>query len=318
MSRLTRYSHPDRLGFTLVELLVVLVLFGIIGTAMTRSVVKQQQYYKDQTGFLEGRRELRLGSSVLPIDLRSISTSDSANGSDLILHSEKELVMRVTIGTSIVCARTANTLTIPPLNLARQTLTSWYTTPQAGDTLFVYDENLLAGSEDDLWQRYAITSITKNTAACPGAPYTDPVLDPPATKPRYDMVLTAGVLPIPDSVKVGAAIRFTRVMRYRLEQVASGRWYLTQAEYANGAWGTATTVAGPYRAFIAGDGNPSGLQFRYYDTTGTRLASMLPTDRVGRVDVYMRTDNGAAYMTGRRGSNLQDSVMMRVAIRNSR
>jgi hypothetical protein len=230
--------------------------------------------------------------------------------------SESEITMRAAIGSSIICARTANTFTIPPANLARHTLTSFASTPAQGDTAFLYDEGLLKGSEDDVWRKFAISTVTQSAVQCIGAPYTDVVLDPGATKPRTVYQVTAG--PIQDSVKVGAVVRFTRPVKYRIYQETSGNWYLGIQEYLNGAWQTTDPLAGPYRPFASGDANPSGLQFRYYDTLGVRITNMALRNDVGRIDVFLRTNAGTAAVTERQGNLLRDSIVMRVAIRNSK
>jgi Prokaryotic N-terminal methylation motif len=309
MPKLTTSSR--RAGVTLAELLVVMLLFGIIGMALVKTMTRQEQFYSDQKNLLAARRELRLGANFMPMDLRSMSSS----GGDIISMAENQIVILAPIGTSIVCARTATNIFIPPANLAKNILTAWYSTPAVGDSAMVYNENLLKGSEDDKWERFQITDMDKSSLCTP-SPYMDAVLDAPATKPRYRMTLDHN---IPDSVKVGAVVRFVRPVRYRIEQLgAGGRWYLTMAEYANNAWGASQQIAGPYRAFQAGDANPSGLQFRYYDTLGTRLATSANTKNVGRVDVYLRADGGAARMIGRNGALLKDSVLMRIGVRNSK
>src|SRR5688572_28602886 len=94
-----------------------------------------------------------------------------------------------------------------------------------------------------------------SSTACPGAPYTDPVLDPPAIKKRYWYQLDAAR---PDSLKVGAVIWFTRPVRYRIYQETSGEWYLGVEEYGNGSWGSPSPLAGPYKAFASGDNSGSG------------------------------------------------------------
>ena len=75
-------------------------------------------------------------------------------------------------------------------------------------------------------------------------------------------------------------------------------------------------MAGPYRAFTAGDNGLTGLQFRYYDTLGTRITAMANRTDVARADVYLRTNAGTSAITERNGATLRDSVLMRVAIRN--
>jgi hypothetical protein len=152
-----------------------------------------------------------------------------------------------------------------------------------------------------------------SSAACPGAPYTDAALDPPATKRRYEYTLDAN---LPDSVKVGAVIRFTRPVRYRIYQESSGKWYLGIDQYLGGAWGAPAPLAGPYKAFATGDNSGSGLQFRYYDSLGVRITDMANKTQVARVDVFLRTDAGASAITERHGNALKDSVLMRVAVRN--
>ena len=310
MPRLNPASHRRRRGLTLPELLVAILLLAIVGGGITKVMVKQQQYYKDAYKTAGSKRELRLGASVLPAELRSISSS----GGDILTMTEGEMKMRAYIGSSVICARTAtNTIWLPPLNLARHTLTSWIDRPDVGDTVFVYNENILKGSEDDLWEMRTITARDMSSTACPGAPYTDPLLDLPATKRRYQYTLDAN---LPDSVKVGAVVRFSRPVRYRIYQESSGAWYLGLEQYAGGSWGAASPLAGPYKAFAAGDSSGSGLQFRYYDSLGVRITNMANKTDVARVDVFLRTDAGKSAITERKGNALKDSVVMRVAIRN--
>jgi prepilin-type N-terminal cleavage/methylation domain-containing protein len=310
MPRLRPVLHGRRRGLTLPELLIAITLLAIVGGGVTRVMVKQQQFYKDASKTAGSKRELRLGASVLPAELRSISSS----GGDILTMDEGEVKLRAYIGSSVICARTAtNTVWLPPVNLTHHTLTSFIDRPDIGDTVFVYNENIEKGSEDDLWEMRTIIGKDMSTTACPGAPYTDAALDPPATKRRYQYVLDAN---LPDSVKVGAVIRFTRPVRYRIYQESSGAWYLGIEQYTGGSWGAASPLSGPYKAFASGDNSGSGLQFRYFDSLGVRITNMANKKDVARVDVYLRTDAGASAITERKGNALKDSVLMRVAIRN--
>jgi hypothetical protein len=245
---------------------------------------------------------------VLPAELRSISSS----GGDIIAMSESEITMRAYIGSSVVCALGGDDIWLPPQNLAKHTLTTFVTEPAVGDTIFIYNEHLLRGSEDDWWVKRAIIDRNPSTGACPGAPYTDPVLDPPATKPRIQLQLDSLLQP---EILVGAVVRFSRPFRYKIYQEASGSWYLGMQSHT-GTWGTTAPMAGPYRAFQAGDNGLTGLQFRYYDSLGTRITTMSNTLGVARADVYLRTNAGTSAITERKGATLRDSVLMRVAIRN--
>jgi hypothetical protein len=227
--------------------------------------------------------------------------------------SDGEIEMRAYTGSSIICAKNGNQIWLPPTNLARHTLTTFGTTPAVGDTIFLYNENILKGAEDDLWEMRTITAVATSSTACPGAPYMDAALDPPATKPRYLYTLDATPA---DSVKVGAVVRFTRPYRYKIYQESSNNWYLGVQTYSGGSWGSASAIAGPFRQFSTGDNGTTGLQFRYYDSLGVRITNMANRTAVSRVDVFLRTNAGISAITERGGASLRDSVLMRVAIRN--
>ena len=123
------------------------------------------------------------------------------------------------------------------------------------------------------------------------------------------------ILP-PATVTVGAVVRFTRPVSYHIYQETSGAWYLGIQEYLGGTWGNPAPLAGPYRAFASGDGSQSGLQFRFYDSLGVRITNMANRTQVARMDVFLRTLAGKSAISERKGADLQDSVVMRVALRN--
>ena len=310
----TRPAPRRRTGVTLPELLVAMFLLSVIGASLVRVFTKQQQAYKDLTLTAAAKRELRMGATVLPAELRSISSS----GGDILSMSEKEMEIRAFIGTSILCAKGtngANSFVVPPTNLAKNVLTTYLSRPVIGDFVYLYNDSLSKGSEDDVWSGFTIVTTPGNSNGCPGAPFTDPTLDPTSSKPRQVYQLSGN---IPDSVRVGAGVRFARPVRYKIYQEASGNWYLGMQESVGGTWATTLPLAGPYRSFLSGDGTQSGLQFRFFDTLGVRITDMTKTKDVGRVDVFLRTNAGTSAITERNGAALQDSVVMRVAIRNSK
>ena len=301
-----------RRGLTLPELLVAFFLLAVIGGALTRVMIKQQQFYKDARTTAAGKRELRLGATVLPSELRSISSS----GGDIMAMSEGELTMRAYTGTSVICAISGgrDQIWLPPTNLAKHTLTTYVSSsakPQEGDTIFVFDEGTQTGSQDDAWVKRVIDGADYAASDCTGAPYTDPVLDATKKRIRYHLDVA-----LPATVTLGAVVRFTRPVSYRIYQEASGSWYLGIQEYLGGSWGTTAPLAGPYRPFASGDASKSGLQFRFYDSLGVRITNMLEGSRVARMDIFLRTNGGRSAITERKGADLQDSVLMRVALRN--
>jgi hypothetical protein len=301
-----------RRGLTLPELLVAFILLAIVGGGLTRVMIKQQQFYRDARATAGAKRELRLGASLLPFEVRSVSSS----GGDILTMSEGELTMRAYTGTSVICAisGTRDDIWIPPTNLANHTLTTYISSsnkPAVGDTIFIFNEGSKIGSQDDSWLQRVITGADYAASDCNGAPFTDPVLDATKKRTRYHLDAV-----LPAEVTIGAVVRFTRPVNYSIYQEASGSWYLGIKEYIGGSWGTSSPLAGPYRAFASGDASQSGLQFRFYDSLGVRITNMLETNRVARMDVFLRTNAGRSAITERNGAALQDSVLMRVALRN--
>jgi prepilin-type N-terminal cleavage/methylation domain-containing protein len=302
-----------RAGLTLPELLVAMLLLAIVGGGITRVMIKQQQFYKDARRSAGAKRELRLGATVLPAELRSISSS----GGDILEMNEGEVTMRAYTGTSVICAISdpgRDDIWIPPTNLAKHTLTTFISStakPQDGDTIFIFNEGPNTGAVDDSWFQARITGADYAASDCNGAPYTDPVLDATKKRTRYHLDQA-----LPAEVTAGAVVRFTRPVSYRIYQEASGAWYLGIQEYLEGSWKPPAPLAGPFRAFATGDGSQSGLQFRFYDSLGVRITNMADRKNVARMDVFLRTMAGQSAISERKGADLQDSVLMRVALRN--
>ena len=285
-----------RRGYTLIEILIVLVILGVVGSAILGLLDRQRGFYRGVNETAGVRRELRGGASLLPMEARSISTV----GGDVQAMDATSFEFRATIGSGVACALGAQSVVLPPVDLAHHTLTAIYSPPAAGDQIFVFDEGTDPGAKDDAWRQYTVSSVSTTNAQCGGAPFTDPVAD--AGKPRIALAVTAGIA---STIQVGAVVRILRPVRYSLYEAASGRWYLGFEEQQGGAWSTVEPVSGPYVASTGGAG--SGLQFAYFDTLGV---STTDASRLGRVDVALR---GSGDMSGQ-----SDSLLFRIGIRNVR
>lgn len=296
-------------GFTLPELLVAMTLLVLVGATLGTMLTSQYRMFNRTQGATQMQRDLRTGLGLLPLDLRAASRA----AGDITALQDSAIQLRATIGSAIVCVRPAlNTIDLPPLNASSNALTQWHVQPQPGDTVLVYDENTRPGPEDDRWLPYALTTIgTAPAASCAGGPFTSPTLDPPATKPRWRLTLSADP---PNTVLPGAPVRFLRSVRYSLFRPTGARadgWYLGYREYLAGAWSTPEPIAGP---FEAAGGTRDGIRFAYFDTLGQALAT--PTGQnVGRVDLSFRA---RALIRGGSADSvvLRDSVAVRVALRN--
>lgn len=302
----------SRSGFTLTEMMVTLMILGIVGGAIFRVLVKQQQSYNDTRKQADMQREIRLTSSYLPGDLRSLSSA----GGDVIQMDEDKIAFLANIGSAIICDKTSTThFAVPPLNAAHVTTTNWYALPVPGDSVFLYDDSTSAGSEDDVWRRRGVQTVDQNSGYCPGLPYTDATQDAGKMRFRFGVGGASGDA-IPSTTRLGAVVRFARPVRYRLYQEASRKWYIGFEQYIGGGWSAIEPVGGPFRPYAATDAGESGMQFRYFDSLGVRLTSLADAKRLSRVDVYLRTNAGIASVTERRPNDIRDSVMMRIAVRN--
>lgn len=319
-------AAAPRRGFTLVELLVALTIFGIVSATLLTLLDRQQKFYRSANEIIDTRTQLRQATGLLPLDLRGMSTV----GRDLLVIEPTRVQLLGNFGSAVVCERPTATAThtvyLPPRNGKKNIYTTWFMKPQPADSIFLYDEGPGRGSSDDRWVRFAIESIdsTANAAICPSTATPSFALASEDTALRFAVkVLLPGktaegldVLTIPDSVKLGAAVRFERPVEYSLYQpTGSSQYYLGFRERRANAWSTVQPIAGPYRA----PGAAAGLGFRYFTDTGTEVVAGGDPRTVARVDMVVRADGtDRTNVISRKAASgvFEDSLRVRVAIRN--
>lgn len=307
MPRLTRPPARARRGYSMVELMIALVMLSAIGLVASRLMLGQQRFYQRTNEQMGVRRELRTALSLLPSELRSISSS----GGDIRTFDNNSITFRSVLGIGVVCARTATSIDIPPTNMARNALSGWYSDPTVGDTIWAFNDSLSRGAEDDVWTPLRITAVSASTTYCPGSAFTDATLD--VNKNRYRFTVTPN---LPDSVVVGAAIRFTRSTKYELQQQGTtARYYLARSEYKAGAWTQAVWVSGPYAA-PSGLGT-SGIRLAMFDSTGAAVTNVAQSRSISRIDLRLRaTGLNSSGTFGVTNTTNTDSVLFRIALRN--
>lgn len=298
-----RRARGARRGLTLVEMMIAITVLGIVGAALTSILTRQQRFYRDASETVVVRRELRRGASLLPTDLRAISTA----GGDLLEATPTGFTMRATIGSGIVCDKGTQWVDLVPMELSNHTLTSWYSTPQVNDTVFVFNEGPEDGAGDDSWSQHALTGVpVLSTSYCSGTPF---VLAADAGRPKIRLTVDGTV---PSDVDIGAAVRITRPVRYTVYQPSgAGDWYLGYEEHDGTGWSAREPIAGP---LTGGD----DARFRYYDTLGVARTPTTPALRtsVARVDVRLQASGQSDLLRLRGGEPLQDSLSFRIGIRN--
>jgi len=314
-----------RRGMTLVEILVALVLLGIVSGVVMRVVMRQQRFYQGVNQILTQRSQLRQATSVLPIDLRSLSSV----GNDIVVASDSAIWFNVTVGTGAVCELVGgvggSAVAMPPEVLySGQSITSWYgygmpdpkNKPKSAYTVYIYDDGTELGNQDDVWQKYSLVDLTVDKTKCVSqfAQIQDVGKDRP--------VLTLGA-PLTATIAVGAPVRITKQVRYKLYQETDGKWYLGYSDYnaTTSSFDPLSPVSGPFDAYSSGSG--TGIGFRYYDVDGNEIASGAgATDRarIARVDLIARARTGsnvrAAGFQNGADQQYKDSLAVSVMLRN--
>jgi len=319
-----RNGRNRRRGMTLIEIMISLVLLGIVGGVVMRVIMRQQRFYQGVNQIMTQRGQLRQATSVLPIDLRSLSSI----GDDIIAANDSSMEFMVNIGTAIVCeVVNGSQIAVPRATLASgQTLTSWYGygEPTAGATVYIYNDSSIAGNEDDRWQKFTLVAMHHDASRCAASFHTvadlgleRPILEVSSTEPND--ASTGG--PLSRYINVGAPIRVMKRIRYALYQASDSKWYLGFSTYNTGtsAYGSLSPVSGPYDPY----GTASGLAFKYYDVDGNEIASGAAASerkKIARVDMIARARTSANVRAGgiQGGADQQyrDSLAVSVMLRN--
>jgi prepilin-type N-terminal cleavage/methylation domain-containing protein len=306
----TRFRVSQRRdGFTIIEFLIVVVILGVVMAITATAFRKQQRFVTKTTSLVGVRAQVRQAAAVLPAELRAVSSV----GGDIYAMTARTIDFRGSTGGSMVCqipAVGAADLVIPPHgDLSRGRLTWWLRRPEAGDSVFVYDEGLAVGNFDDTWRRYEVTAVTPVTGinGCPLASRYVTAAD--TAQPSYRIRLSGN---LPASTPIGAGVRFFRRTAYRLYQEADQQWYLGFADcLRTRGCSSFEPVSGPYRPFSTATGE-SGLLMSYLDSLGNATAA--PAE-VARVELFLSGKTGVANSPVGLEESV-DSLSLTVGLRN--
>ena len=331
MPRLTRV----RRGLSLVEIMVALVLVGIVGGVIMRVIQRQQRFYQGVNQIVVQRSQLRQATSVLPIDLRALSSV----GNDITLATDSSIWFNMTVGTGVVCELSGNAaVAMPPEDLASgQLITSWYgygrpdpkNKPKSAYTVYIYNDSSSLGNQDDVWSPFVLADVTLDKTKCV-AQYTT-IGDVGKDRPVLTLKNPTGVPndpvtggPLSQYIGVGAPVRIVKQARYALFQASDGKWYLGYSDYntTTSSFDALSPVSGPYDAYSS-TASATGVGFRYYDVDGNEIASgASATDRarIARIDLIARARTSsnvkAAGIQGGVNQQYRDSLAVSVMLRN--
>lgn len=242
-------TRTARNGFTLVELLVVVVLGGLMLLAIYQVLITNSRTYAVNNAHIQGQQSLRAGMELLFSELREVSADEG----DIVAMGLDSIAIRTPRAFGLVCA--TNYSVNPPR------ITAYRLGPEivANDSIFVFADNAPEKSSDDTWLTKLVQTVDYS-ATCSGAP--GQTLSVPN-------LASSG-----DTVRVGAPVRAFLTYTYGLYDF-SGESYLGRR------LSTATSpdpLVGPLIP-------KRGLTFRYLDSLGA--VTTTPED-VAQIEVVLR------------------------------
>src|SRR6478609_8151691 len=152
-----------RRGFTLIEITVALVMFSVVAMVLTRMLIMNQRITTAQTTRASLQSNLRVGSLVVPNELRMLNQSDST---DIAAVSDTSISYRAMRGYYVMCAITSAT-SIKVINVQPSGFTFGYREPKVGDSAFVFFENDTLKMRDDKWAPVEIPGFATSTFVFP-------------------------------------------------------------------------------------------------------------------------------------------------------
>ena len=300
---------PKRLGFTLLELAMVLGILGVMGSAIGLTLLRQQRFYRGTEELVGAREGVRDAIEILSTDIRGMSIADTAR-----LLADSAVEMFASVGGSVVCQIAGSEIGLPAGTSPRgNTLTALVTQPDTGDLALFLRDSADGGS---LWERHRIAAFSARSKATTCPPSTGFAADDDgATGTAFVVVLSTTLT---NHVHRGAPVRFIRRGRYSLYRSSDGTWYLGYRRcnaLGPSVCGAIQPLSGPYRAY---SNNPrsTGLLFEFFDGSGVRLAPGSSSLTLARVDITARSESGQRLAIEGRSWMPADSATVSIAVRN--
>lgn len=267
-------TRTTRRGFTLVELLVVVVLGGLMVLTVYQVLITNSRTYTVNNAQIQGQQSLRAGLDVLFSELREVSTDEG----DLLAMGVDSVTIRTPRAFGLVCATDFSVS--PP----RVTAHRIGPVVEAGDSIFIFADNIPDRASDDVWLTRVVQSVD-STATCGGS------LAQRLTVPN---LASTG-----DTVRAGAPIRAFLTYTYGLH-VFAGESYLARRISTSG---TPDPLVGPLLP-------NRGVTFRYLDSVGA--VTTVAAD-VAQIEVTLRYQSE---VMDSRNQLVRDSIVARVYPRN--
>lgn len=265
-------------GFTLTNLLVALILFGMIGLTIVRIIVGAERSLRALRGHASLQAAFDLGTTYLDAELSDLGRDEGPT--DLTRTAPESLSYRATRATGLACRVSATEVVLSRAHLYAPR------SPQPGrDSLLLFLPPASAVDSPARWQAFPVTNVGSTTCGTSSAIRVGTQID------------TTGFL-LPD-VPALIPARIFEVMQARLYTVQGERWLGARSETSGEG---IQPLAGP---FI---GLESGFTFR--DSAGGVASSLR---EIRSIDLRLA---GSRPGWGRGGAAVMESVTVRVSPRN--
>lgn len=243
-------SDSRNAGFTIVELLVVVVLGVVIVGAIYRTITVQERSYRQQGAMITTQQAMRGALTTLEAELREVS----ATGGDLVSIEPRKVAFRAYRKVGFICDLNPASTQLDVIELGDPFAPS--------DELLIFVDNDPLIASDDAWTtaKVANTGSSGCTTSFGGFPHRRIT----TTGGNFN-----GVLP-------GAPVRSFVPMTYGLYEI-DGEWVLGRIGPDDVE---PVALIGPLAP-----PDESGLEFRYFDANGNQT---LNPAAVVRIEIHVR------------------------------
>jgi prepilin-type N-terminal cleavage/methylation domain-containing protein len=281
-------SSRSRLGFTLVELLVALVIFVLVAGSLYRVLNVSQRAARTQTEKAALQGGLRTGLQLAIAEIQELWTDEAdGTGSAITAMTATQLNYEAMRGFGLTCADPTATV----ITVRKDGTYSGLSIPNENQGIYLFAENIEDTQNDDVWYDYVIDQVTTGTCE-------------DGISPAWLLAVTgpgpAGVGPCPCPVRTHESMVLGLV-------AANGRNWL----------GIGTTALGGVMEPLAGPLTTTGLRFTYLNDVNQTAGA---TDEVRSIKLvlYGQLDRPANQGLFGNITLLEDSMTVRVQLRNGR
>jgi hypothetical protein len=266
-------------GFTIVEAIVAIVLFALVGQTVLRLLTGSQRLFRSQSERAALQATLRASALLLPGELRELGPGD------LLALAPDQLVYRAMRLTGVACRMSPTSVTL------RRRLTDGYRSLAPGrDSLLLFVEGEVSRQDDDRWDAVAVTGGW-SASTCPDG--------------AAGLALPAAVPPAALAAAREVPVRAFEVMQFRL--YASGGQYWLGSRSVSGGEAQVQPALGPLA--------PDGLRLVFARADGSITASPAEVTSIrftlrGLTDGTVSNAVGSLAVAG-------DSITGSVALRNA-